>query len=998
MLSQNFQTGELQQLRPKPFSLEHLLLFWFLALFLPSLAIFGLLNFSVQQQRETARADLADRLLDAYDTLNKTCEPGAWLINQIEMAEEIAGLPPKNAKLLPAANLGDSAGKHLNRLFSRIRSHEMLLLMTAGTDLQNLEVFTDPVKAPDFPRPGLRAAREILGELLKQHGGKPQTSSGKSGRKILKSFIISTFGTYLDPVDADEDFTCGFSEKSGMNRLRTARRLVKDAHGKVIFSYIALFRETDSSLAHSFALARRNLAQSGLAARMVLKPARPFPFIHTTADNRLKLVGPLNINLLTSGIFRQKDQISDLLNRGIMSYRPALYPHFEIMAMPDSHDDQFTAVRPGFIIFLFLCLTLLALRSFHQHGNLRVNIRTRLFLSVLLATVLPVAIFVFYTHRHLNLELQRRQSQMGLKLKSHLQQLELAIKAGDQNHFAGFSDFINRMREVACNTDEEYLRKFIQTELDQTFSGAGLLRNDGLILEFLDYNKVYVIKLEKKLSLTREFMYASIIRFFQLTGLMPESLHKNLQSTSRGKKLLAMSEIFPAIDIDNFCSYEGTAQTSKQDFGNFRMMSYKILPPTAAGEERKGAVLLLIQDIRELAHLIVQQLTERWRVFRQETEEGLIESQIVSSFDMNSSSLDLSKVWPEGQKPGIEQLRVAELLTDGRAEAEIRLEDKDGTPILISGRKIAGYPLIAVASCRMSRISQQRSLAVGIIGANIVYILMLLIMLVSILSELFNPPIDRLLTAARLTGEGMLVRISNSFSNELSLLTNEFNHMSQHIRERERLERFISPEATRTIVSESRTRSEILSQKVRRSIVFTHIRHFSELSTSLSPEQLFQMLDLYFPFVEAEIIAAGGQIDKYIGDAIMAIFADEEGDSSARRACNAMIRVARRLPEFNRALQQRGLPEIMPGAGISTGEVISGRIGSYQGRLDYTVIGDRVNLAARLEASSHFDHKCHILTDSETMEAAGKEITARFHGEIKIKGKALPVKTYEVVY
>ena len=158
------------------------------------------------------------------------------------------------------------------------------------------------------------------------------------------------------------------------------------------------------------------------------------------------------------------------------------------------------------------------------------------------------------------------------------------------------------------------------------------------------------------------------------------------------------------------------------------------------------------------------------------------------------------------------------------------------------------------------------------------------------------------------------------------------------------------------------------------------------------------MLDLYFPFVEAEIIAAGGQIDKYIGDAIMAVFADEEGDSSARRACNAMIRVARRLPEFNRALQQRGLPEIMPGAGISTGEVISGRIGSYQGRLDYTVIGDRVNLAARLEASSHFDHKCHILTDSETMEAAGKEITARFHGEIKIKGKALPVKTYEVVY
>ncbi len=992
------QAGQLQQLRPKPFTLERLLLFWLMALFLPALAIHGLLNFSVQQQQEAAKTDLTDRLLDAYESLNKSCEPGVWFIGQVEMAEKIAGLPAKNSKLLPATNLSVVAGKHLNRLFSRIRSHEMLLLMTAGPDLQNLEVFTDPIRSPDFPRPGLRAAREMLGELLNQHSGGSQPGGGKSNRKILKSFINATFGSYLDPIDADEDFTRGFSDKSGANRLRTARRLVKNAHGKVVFSYIALFRETGSSLAHSFALARRNLAGSGLTARMVLKPARPFPFIRKTADNQLKLVGPININLLTSGIFKHKDEITDLMNRGIMAYRPALYPHFEIMATPDKYAYQARTVEPGFIVFLFLCLTLLALRSFHQHGNLRVNIRTRLFLSVLLATVLPVAIFVFYTHRHLSLELQKRQEQMSLKLKSHLRQLELAIKAGDQNHFAKFSAFINRMREFACTADEDYLRKFIQGEIDRTFSGAGLLRNDGLILEFLDYHKVYVIKLEKKLNLTREFMYASIIRFFQLTGLMPEKLKRQLQSTARGRKLLAMAEIFPPIDIDNFCSYEGTAQTSKQDFGNFRMMSYKILPPTSPGEERKGAVLLLIQDIRELAHLIAQQLSENWQAFRQETEGGLIESQIISSFDMNSSSLDLDKVWPDGQKPGNEQLQVAGLLADGRAEAELRLEDKDGTPVLISGRKIAGYPLIAVAGCRMSIISRQRSLVAAIIGANLVYILLLLSMLVSILSELFNPPIEQLLHAAGLTGEGNLVSISNSFNNELSQLTNEFNRMSRHIRERERLERFISPEATRTIISESLTHSEILSQKVRRSIVFIHIRHFSELNATLGPGQLFQMLNLYFPFVESEIVAAGGQIDKYIGDAIMAVFADDGVNSAARKACNAMLQVMKKLPQFNLAGRKHELPEIMIGAGISTGEVISGRIGSYRGRLDYTVIGDRVNLAARLEASSHFDNKCHILTDSETLAAAGPEIAVRFNGEIKIKGKALPVKTYEVIY
>lgn len=104
------------------------------------------------------------------------------------------------------------------------------------------------------------------------------------------------------------------------------------------------------------------------------------------------------------------------------------------------------------------------------------------------------------------------------------------------------------------------------------------------------------------------------------------------------------------------------------------------------------------------------------------------------------------------------------------------------------------------------------------------------------------------------------------------------------------------------------------------------------------------------------------------------------------------------MPAFNNRLRENSLPELEFGAGISTGEVISGRIGSYSGRLDFTVIGDHVNLAARLESMSHFDESSHILIDTATCEAVSHICKTLSHGEIKVKGKSLPVKTYEIIF
>lgn len=990
--------GKLREIGPKPFSLETLLTFWVLAIMLPAAAIFCLLNYADFSKAEARNMQIIDTMLATYDQIQKACNPVEFFEAQIKQAEAAVGLPERNSNFrLDQHNL-QAIPESLHHMFCSRKSFDLLLLITSEKDLGSTRVFTDPVKAPDYAKPGLRAARELQKEYRSQYiQGLPEKRNAAS-KKILQSFLTSIFGTYLDPVHADEDFALGFSDKRGINRFLTSRRLICAPDGSPIFSYIALFRESDNSLAQSFAVASSELASTGFSFRLKMSQARPFPFVFAERDGRLTLNGPVNFNCLISGNMQERDIATSLINRGIMAHTPAIYPHIEITAGKLLVNKDIDAVKPGFVIFIFLCFSLLMLKSFHQQGNLKVSIRARLFISVLLAMALPAAMFIFYSHRHLKRNFSQRQNQMGEYLKNHLKQLGFSVKSADQAQTEKLLHFVDHMRQIVFDEKAPELQNLLEDSLGKTVQGASLIRSDGLIIEQMAYDLNAEGKMESNINFVRDFTYAMAIKIFKLMGLNFGGFQKQLQSTSRGKKLLGIAEMVSVIDVNNFCNYEGNAQVSKQDFGNFRLQNYKFLPP-ASGGEKHGAILMLLQDIREIAHIIIDEFAGKWTFFRHDSSEGFVETSIISCYNSACSSPDFGKVWPPQKKLTSLEMGVIHKLTQGLNEAEMQIIGEDGVPILLSGRKISGYPLIALAQCRMETLARQKSQTIAIIGGNFLYVLMLLIILVSILSALFTPPIDRLLDAATLTGEGNLVEISNDFNNELSLLTNEFNTMNSQIKERERLERFISAGATQAIVSESLGLKEMQSQRVNCTIVFIHIKDFGRLNTSLSPEELFQLLNLYFPFAEDFIVAEGGQIDKYIGDAIMAVFASDTGLDilAAERACKSVRKIQMQLSALNQVLLENNLPKIEIGIGVSSGEVISGRIGSTHGRLDYTVIGDRVNLAARLEAASHSMVGNHILIDEATWASVKEHLACCFHGEIKIKGKAQPVKTYEII-
>src|SRR5262249_11748248 len=144
------------------------------------------------------------------------------------------------------------------------------------------------------------------------------------------------------------------------------------------------------------------------------------------------------------------------------------------------------------------------------------------------------------------------------------------------------------------------------------------------------------------------------------------------------------------------------------------------------------------------------------------------------------------------------------------------------------------------------------------------------------------------------------------------------------------------------------------------------------------------------------IMAEDGVVDKYIGDAIMAVFgAPVPKSDDAVRAVRAAVRMRKALADLNVRLVARGAPPLETGIGIHTGDVVAGNIGS-EARMEYTVIGDAVNLASRLETSTKELHAPVII--SEDTHSLVKDLFAtRPIREITVKGRAAPVMTYEVI-
>ncbi|MDR1375070.1 MAG: adenylate/guanylate cyclase domain-containing protein [Treponema sp.] len=176
-------------------------------------------------------------------------------------------------------------------------------------------------------------------------------------------------------------------------------------------------------------------------------------------------------------------------------------------------------------------------------------------------------------------------------------------------------------------------------------------------------------------------------------------------------------------------------------------------------------------------------------------------------------------------------------------------------------------------------------------------------------------------------------------------------------------------------------------------IFFSDIRQFSELSEHLTPEESFKFINSYLSRIVPVIIENNGFVDKYVGDAIMALFPQEKGADMAVRTA---IAIQKKLLEYNQHRASRGYRPLSMGIGLHTGTLMLGVVG-IEDRMQNTVISDAVNLASRLENITKF-FKISMAISEETfkkLEDPGSYMY-RFIGKVRVKGKAAPVSVFEI--
>jgi len=209
---------------------------------------------------------------------------------------------------------------------------------------------------------------------------------------------------------------------------------------------------------------------------------------------------------------------------------------------------------------------------------------------------------------------------------------------------------------------------------------------------------------------------------------------------------------------------------------------------------------------------------------------------------------------------------------------------------------------------------------------------------------------------------------------------------------RSALERFLSPEVVEMVAANPQdVRLGGVNQKA--SILFADIRGFTALSERLAPEQVVEILNEYFTRVTDVVFDHGGTLDKYLGDGVMAVFgAPFSKGNDAANAARAAMAIQALVLELNRDSRARQWPELRVGVGINTGAVVAGNIGSPR-RLDYTVVGDTVNVAARLMAHAVGGQ---ILISQATADDLDSAFNLAPLTPILVKGKSEPVPVFAV--
>ncbi len=264
-----------------------------------------------------------------------------------------------------------------------------------------------------------------------------------------------------------------------------------------------------------------------------------------------------------------------------------------------------------------------------------------------------------------------------------------------------------------------------------------------------------------------------------------------------------------------------------------------------------------------------------------------------------------------------------------------------------------------------------------------------------------SKPIRVLAVAARKVGEGDLDQevAIDSGGRETRDLGASFNQMIAGLKERDFVKDTFGRYMTKQVADEILKNPDMVAlggKKQEVTILFSDIRGFTAYAEGRPPEDVISHLNEYLAAMVDVIMRHEGYIDKFIGDAIMVVYGSPiKREDDPLRAAKTALDMQKKLVELNEKWAREGRPPFMIGIGINTGEVIAGNVGDALRKMEYTVIGDNVNIASRLEGLTK-DFKCPIIISESTYEKVRDVVSVNRLDAVTVKGKSQTVEIFEL--
>jgi len=492
-----------------------------------------------------------------------------------------------------------------------------------------------------------------------------------------------------------------------------------------------------------------------------------------------------------------------------------------------------------------------------------------------------------------------------------------------------------------------------------------------------------------------EVVRAMTVRMFLLSGCFGKAdLELPPRSNLWTRRRRAIAENLSLVDVGSMMYLDGREIDPKfAGIGDSIVLQYMIKYPKEQGGRLHGLLYAMFRR-SDILGMYLQSLERRREPFSDVGNGTCVDFAMFATSGMDRASLDPATVWPRAAAVDRRMHELARRALSVPAGATQNMPEDSGGVSFV--RAFLEFPGVAVGSVRPVLPAQDAWNDRLLIGGWSLYALFLVAFVTYVLTKNFALPLECVGAAGREVAAGRFdVALRLKTGDEFERLAAEFNVMTAGLRERERLARFVSDEVLTTVRGNDAAGLHPGGERRCVGVLFAHIVDFERITANTSVEGIFTLLDNILPRMELAIRGNGGSLDKIIGDGVMGVFHPSELPAAVR-AGHAALAMKRIIAEANRERTGGEMEPLRVSIGFVTGTAICGKIGSRSGRLDFTVIGDTVNLAARLEAESRRRSGSPILVDEETIVTTGTAFRYALLGTVFVKGRSRPVQMYEL--